>query len=127
LAGFGIRKKDVPFFLPPYEWYNDSIAKWTTAMGLTLINMSRGTLSHADYTLPGSAAYRSSQEIYDSILEFEEAAPNGLNGFILLSHIGSSPRRTDKFYLLLEDLITELKQRGYSFLRIDELLITPSP
>jgi peptidoglycan/xylan/chitin deacetylase (PgdA/CDA1 family) len=127
MAGFGIRKKDAPFFLPPYEWYNDTIARWTSEMGLTLINMSRGTLSHTDYTLPGTDGYRSSKEIFDSILEYEHASPTGLNGFILLSHIGSSPRRTDKFYLLLDDLITALKNRGYSFLRIDELLITPSP
>jgi peptidoglycan/xylan/chitin deacetylase (PgdA/CDA1 family) len=31
---FAIRREDAPFFLPPYEWYNDSIAAWTRA-GLT--------------------------------------------------------------------------------------------
>ncbi|HRF17331.1 MAG TPA: polysaccharide deacetylase family protein, partial [Chitinophagaceae bacterium] len=38
------------FFLPPYEWYNDSIAAWTKELQLQLINYTPGTLSHADYT-----------------------------------------------------------------------------
>ena len=47
---FGIRRQDAPFFLPPYEWYNDSIAAWTRQLGLQLINYTPGTASNADYT-----------------------------------------------------------------------------
>lgn len=122
MAGFGIRQSDAPLFLPPYEWYNDTIAIWSKEMGVTLINMTHGTLSHADYTLPGTEGYRSSKAIYHSILEYEAGSAKGLNGFILLSHIGSSSKRKDKFYLYLDDLITELKARGYAFTRIDSLL-----
>lgn len=125
MAAFGIKQDAAPLFLPPYEWYNDSIAGWTREMGLTLINMTHGTLSHADYTLPGTEGYRSSMAIYESILEHESSNAHGLNGFILLSHMGSAPERTDKFYFYLEDLITELKIRGYTFKRIDELLAGP--
>lgn len=125
MAAFGIKEEDVPFFLPPYEWYNDSIAKWTSTLGLQLINHTHGTLSHADYTLPGTANYRSSKKIFQSILEYETSASNGLNGFILLSHIGTAPERTDKFYMHLERLLEELKSRGYKFKRIDELLAQP--
>lgn len=122
MLAFGIMKEDAPLFLPPYEWYNDSISAWTAAMGLQLINFTHGTLSHADYTVPGSSVYRSTQEIYSSILDYETAHCSGLNGFILLSHIGTEAKRSDKFYLRLEELITELKSKGYSFLRVDELL-----
>jgi len=115
-------KEKAYYYLPPYEWYNDSISAWTRAMSLQLVNYTSGTLSHADYTIPGTPQYRSSQEIYKSILLHESDAPHGLNGFILLSHIGTHKDRTDKFYRLLNSLITELKQRGYSFKRIDELL-----
>jgi len=119
---FGIAREDAPFFLPPYEWYNDSIAKWTRTMGLQLVNFTQGTLSHADYTVPRTSGYRSSEEIFRSILEYETSASDGLNGFILLTHIGTDPERTDKFYLYLEKLIEELKVQGYRFKRIDELL-----
>ena len=122
MEAFGIESGDAPFFLPPYEWYNDSISAWTASMGLQLINFTHGTLSHADYTVPESPGYRSSQEIYESILEYENAHPSGLKGFILLSHIGTAPQRTDKFYLHLEKLILSLKAKGYRFQRIDDFL-----
>jgi len=125
MIGFGITKEDALFFLPPFEWYNDSISTWTSQMGLQLINLSHGTLSHADYTVPGNKNYRSSEEIFQSILDYEESASNGLNGFILLSHIGTAPERTDKFYNYLDQLIIELKSRGYQFKRVDELLAQP--
>jgi peptidoglycan/xylan/chitin deacetylase (PgdA/CDA1 family) len=117
---FGINKEHAPFFLPPFEWYNDSIAAWTRDLDLQLVNFTHGTLSHTDYTIPEASNYRSSREIYQSILEYESTA--GLNGFILLVHIGTAPERRDKFYLQLEQLLNELKSRGYGFKRIDELL-----
>ena len=122
MHNFGITSEDAPYFLPPFEWYNETISRWACDMGLQLVNYSQGTLSHADYTVPGEPGYLSSREIYESILDYEASAFGGLNGFILLSHIGTAPERTDKFYQYLEELIRELKSRGYSFLRIDELL-----
>jgi len=122
MQAFGIERKDALLFLPPYEWYNDTISSWTTSMGLQLINFTHGTLSHADYTVPGTSGYRSTQEIYSSILDYETGHSAGLKGFILLSHIGSAPERSDKFYLQLENLIKILQAKGYQFQRIDELL-----
>jgi peptidoglycan/xylan/chitin deacetylase (PgdA/CDA1 family) len=119
---FGMSKKEAHYFLPPYEWYNDSINAWTKSMDLQLINYSPGTLSNADYTTPEMSNYRSSEAIYRSIIDFETVSASGLKGFILLSHIGTSPERKDKFYAHLDVLITELKSRGYKFKRIDELL-----
>ena len=124
MQAFGIEQQEAPLFLPPYEWYNDSIAAWTTSMGLQLINYTHGTLSHADYTVPGTSGYRSTQEIYASILDYETDQNSGLRGFILLSHIGTAAERSDKFYLRLNELISVLKSKGYCFLRVDELLET---
>jgi endoglucanase len=123
MAQFGIKKSDALYFLPPYEWYNSTIVKWTKDEGGKLINFSPGTRSAADYTYPElGSGYRTSEEIYKSITSLEEKDPNGLNGFILLVHIGTDPRRKDKFYFKLKGLIRELKSRGYHFERIDELL-----
>ena len=122
LSGFGIAQRKASFFLPPYEWYNDSIAAWTKEMGLTLINYSSGTTSNADYTMPDASNYRDSKTIYNSIINLEQKSTRGLNGFILLLHIGTDPKRTDKFYALLPSLINFLKEKKYSLVRIDELL-----
>lgn len=122
MARFGIRKEDAHFFLPPYEWYNATISRWTKELGLQLINFSPGTRSNADYTTPDMGErYRSSQEIMESILRYEEESASGLNGFILLLHIGTHPDRTDKFYDRLEELIGELRERGYRFEIMDFL------
>ncbi len=122
MGRFGIEKQNARFFLPPYEWYNDSISLWTKSLDLQLINFTHGTLSHADYTTPDMPNYRSNKAIFQSIMDYEKESANGLNGFILLNHIGTAPERTDKFYLHLEVLIEELKNKGYQFERIDELL-----
>lgn len=123
MAELGIKKEDAPYFLPPYEWYNSAIANWTSEMGLKLINFSPGTRSAADYTYPEmGAGYRPSDEIYQSVIDKEKTDPNGLNGFILLVHIGTDPRRTDKFYNRLDELLKELKGKGYSFVSLKELL-----
>ena len=122
MARFGIEKKDAVYFLPPYEWYNRAVATWTDDLDLVLVNFSPGTLSTADYTYPEMKNYRSSDVIYNSILAYENKSGNGLNGFILLIHVGTDERRTDKFYLKLDTLLDELTSKGYSFVRIDELL-----
>jgi endoglucanase len=122
MQALGIPKTAAPYFLPPYEWYNDSIAAWTKELGLTLINFSPGTLSHADYTTPGMSNYRSSDTIFQSITTLEQKAPEGLSGFILLMHIGTDPHRTDKFYTRLEALLDYLQDRKYTPVRIDDLL-----
>jgi peptidoglycan/xylan/chitin deacetylase (PgdA/CDA1 family) len=122
MGKFGIRKDRAPYFIPPYEWYNAEIAGWAREMGLVLFNFTPGTSSNADYTTPSMKEYLSSEAIYGRILAYEKNDPKGLSGFILLIHIGTDPERTDKLYLRLEDLITELEGRGYSFARIDELL-----
>jgi peptidoglycan/xylan/chitin deacetylase (PgdA/CDA1 family) len=118
----GIDTSKTKFFLPPYEWYNDSIAAWTKELGLQLINYTPGTLSHADYTTPAGKNYRSTDRIYRSILDHEANSPSGLNGFILLMHIGTDPKRTDKLYKKLPRLITYLRSKGYHFQSIEKIL-----
>ncbi len=50
--------------------------------------------------------------------------PHGLNGFLLLLHIGAGPKRTDKFHTRFGELLDDLAGKGYQFVRVDELLET---
>jgi peptidoglycan/xylan/chitin deacetylase (PgdA/CDA1 family) len=119
----GIDKQDALYFLPPYEWYNLEIAKWAKELGLRLVNYTPGTLSHGDYTIPEMGQrYYESEKILSSIYELESDSADGMNGFILLMHIGVSPKRTDKFYQYLDDLLDFLLNRDYKPVRIDILL-----
>lgn len=119
---FGIGRKQVPFFMPPYEWYNDEISTWTMLMGYQIVNFTPGTRSNADYTTDNDKNYLSSDAIMTRIKEYEAKDPNGLNGFILLTHIGSGPKRTDKFHNRVDELINWLRSKNYEPVRVDELL-----
>ncbi|WP_224490776.1 glycoside hydrolase family 9 protein [Robertkochia flava] len=117
---FGIQRKDAYFYLPPYEWYNDTIASWTSSYGLRLINHTPGTNSNQDWTYPGGdASYFSNSRIWDNIMTYERE--HSLNGFHMLIHFGTDPRRVEKFYDRLDALITDLKSKGYEFVSIDEM------
>ncbi|MBP6004062.1 MAG: glycoside hydrolase family 9 protein [Pyrinomonadaceae bacterium] len=122
MRAYGIDRKAVPYFLPPYEWYNREIADWTAALGYRIVNFTPGTRSNADYTTDDDKNYISSEAIMSRIKEYEAKDPNGLNGFVLLTHIGSGPKRTDKFHGRVDDLINWLTTKGYEPVRVDELL-----
>ena len=86
------------------------------------MNFTPGTRSNADYTTDDDKNYISSDAIMSRIKEYESKDPNGLNGFILLTHIGSGPKRTDKFHDHVDELINRLRSKGYVPVRVDELL-----
>ncbi|VBB47322.1 Polysaccharide deacetylase [uncultured Paludibacter sp.] len=116
----GLKIDEPRYFIPPYEWYNNQIADWGKEMGVKIINFTPGTGSNADYTTPDMKNYRSSEIIYNNILKYEEEQT--LNGCFLLLHIGTDPKRTDKFYNRLYDLVKEMKIRGYEFIRVDDMM-----
>lgn len=116
----GVPRGRIKFFLPPYEWYNAEVAEWTQEAGLTLINHTSGTRSAADYTEESAHNFVSSQAIFDSIMQQEKR--EGLNGYLLLMHVGAGPGRKDKMANRLGELLDALQKRGYEFVTVDELL-----
>lgn len=122
MRDYGIAKRDAPYFLPPFEWFDREIAGWTAEAGLKLVNFTPGTSSNADYTTPSMKNYLSSDAIFKKITDYEAKDTRGLNGFILLLHIGTDAERTDKFYDRLDALIAFLRAKNYELVRIDELL-----
>jgi peptidoglycan/xylan/chitin deacetylase (PgdA/CDA1 family) len=122
LKPFGVRPETVRVFLPSYEWYTTDIARWSNELGLTLICQTPGTRSNADYTGEGTRQFVSSDAILQSILRREREDPNGLNGFLLLLHLGSGPGRADKFHRRFHELLDALTARGYTFPRVDRLV-----
>jgi peptidoglycan/xylan/chitin deacetylase (PgdA/CDA1 family) len=122
LEGFGVARSNTTFFLPPFEHCNGDIVKWSAEMGLKVVNYTPGTRSNADYTSEADTNFVSSRTIFDSIVEREKSDPHGLNGFILLLHIGAGPGRADRFHARFGDLLDYLGNRNYELLRVDELL-----
>jgi len=122
VEALGVPRDEIVWWVPPYEWYNEQIVEWSLAEDIRLHNFSPGTLSAADYTIPSAGNYRDSQTIYDSIIAREESDPDGLNGFLLFTHVGAHPERTDVFHARLPGLLDELSERGYRFVSVAEML-----
>jgi peptidoglycan/xylan/chitin deacetylase (PgdA/CDA1 family) len=121
LKSIGALRGEGPvLFIPPYEHFNRDQVAWSRAMNVTLFNFTPGSGSNRDYAREDDAHFASSQKIYDDILAYEQKDPHGLNGFILLMHLGSG--RKDPLHTRLGPLCDELTKRGYEFVRIDTLL-----
>jgi len=111
------------FFIPSFEWWNDSIARWSQALGFRLFSFTPGVRTPADYTWPGmGAAYKSSEWIMDWLKNLLSTDPRKLNGAIILIHAGTDLKRKDKLYDRLPQLIAILKAQGFIFRRVNELL-----
>jgi peptidoglycan/xylan/chitin deacetylase (PgdA/CDA1 family) len=108
------------YYIPPYEWYNDDQARWALEMGVRMFNLTPGIGTNRDYIPESQPSFRASRQIFQEALQHETRDPAGLNGDILLLHLGAN--RSDKLYLLLDELIDELQKRGYRLSRIDVLL-----
>lgn len=116
----GLAMGEQPLFIPPYERYNREQAGWCKELGVTLVNFTPGTGSNRDYAAEGERAFVPSTTLREDILAHERRAEHGLNGFILLLHVGSN--RKDPFHTQFGSLCEELTARGYEFVRIDRLL-----
>ncbi|WP_312696381.1 polysaccharide deacetylase family protein [Sphingobacterium mizutaii] len=118
LHAIGIKRMDK--FVAPYEWYNKQIAAWTKELGMDLYNFTPGLRTAADYTYPEMGTrYLSSEAILKQLTEYEQS--NGLNGFQIIVHLGTDPKREDKLFNQLERLIDLLKNKNYKFVPLDEI------
>ena len=111
------------YFLPPFEHHTREIAGWTDAHRLRLVNLTRGTRSHTDYMADADPAFVPAEAIVQSILARARTAPDGLNGFLLLMHVGAGPGRTrDALAPRLGALLDTLAAEGYRVVPLDRLL-----
>jgi peptidoglycan/xylan/chitin deacetylase (PgdA/CDA1 family) len=116
-----LRPGEPAYFVPPYEWYNREQVHWSRKAGVELVNFTPGSGSNRDYMREDEPRFVSSRRILDDILAYERKDPHGLNGFLLLLHLGSG--RRDPFHTHLRTLCDELGRRGYEIVRIDDLLL----
>jgi hypothetical protein len=93
---------------------------WTSKAGIRLIDNSSGTITSQDWTFPDkNKPYFSSDSLMKNFLSYEKR--KGMNGYILLIHPGTDPRRKDKFYLHLDSILNYLENKKYSFHTFSEI------
>jgi len=107
----------------PYEWWNDTVAARSRAIGWQLINFTPGIRTNADYTYPEMGrSYLSSDAILQSLKQYQSTRTGGLNGAIILIHAGTDPRRKDKLYNQLGQLLGWLQANGYRCVPVSKFL-----
>ncbi|GBF48968.1 polysaccharide deacetylase [Leptospira ryugenii] len=65
--------------------------------------------------------YKTSQETLDYLDLWESVDPHGMNGAIILMHLGS-PRKFDKLIYILPEFIKKMQKKGYHFNTVSEVL-----
>lgn len=122
LSEAGVSRNELRFFLPTSDQLTPAVVEHGRGYGMSMITGTPGTLSLRTTTQENTREFTSSQSILESILNRERSGKNGLNGFQLLFQLDSGARQTDKFYTRLAELLDTLQNRGYEFVRLDELL-----
>ncbi|BDA79025.1 polysaccharide deacetylase [Leptospira kobayashii] len=65
--------------------------------------------------------YKTSRETLDYLDLWEAGDPNGMNGAIILMHLGG-PRKFDKLIYILPEFIDKMQKKGYKFVTLTEVL-----
>ncbi len=122
LERFGLTKEQYNWLIPPYESYNQETANVMKELGYRLMNPTPGLQTGMDWTSPGAANYHSVEMILENLWQNE--AENTFNGQILLIHAMNYPDRTDadRPYTYLGEIIDKLKEKGYSFKSIFDVI-----
>lgn len=117
LRRFGIERDSARHVLPSFEWCSALHTGAMRADGLIPVNIIPGVDTYRDYTTPDMAEYKTSDYMLAHLWDFEER--RGLNGAVIILHLGTQPARTDKLYRHLPEIIDTLRARGYSVERVD--------
>ncbi len=115
LEGYGLTKDQYCWLIPPYEVYDQKAVDVMKDMGYRLVNPTSGFITGMDWTSPGADNYHSTEMILEQLWEYEKQ--NTFNGVILLIHAMNYPDRTDadRPYTYLGEIIDRLKEKGYTF------------
>ena len=115
------------FWRAPFGEINQEILVWAASMGYRHISWTHSgssgmTMDSHDWVNnKESELYKSADEIRDALFQFEAIDENGLNGAIVLMHLGST-RNTENLYKSLPDIIDGFREKGYMLEPVSELV-----
>ncbi len=110
-----------PYWRAPYGEFNPQILTWAAQIGYLHIHWTRGFDTYDWVTDASSRLYRTPQQIFSNIMNQEKQRRTGLNGIIVLMHLGSH-RNNNHIFEILPELIRAVRKKGYSIGTISELL-----
>ncbi|MEJ2636019.1 MAG: polysaccharide deacetylase family protein [Calditrichia bacterium] len=119
----GITQKHLkPYWRAPFGEYNTQILLWAAELGYRHVRWSEGFDTYDWVSDASSKLYRSPGDAYNHFMEAEKNRPNGLNGIIVLMHLGSN-RNNNHIFKILPRLIETLREKNYAFKPVSELTL----
>lgn len=112
-------KHFAPLWRAPYGEFNNEIIRWAALAGYKHIGWSDKCDTWDWVADTTSSIYRKNVEILARLLMVEDKY--GLNGKIILMHLGTE-RSREIPYKILGEIIRKLRQRGYHFVTVSELI-----
>ncbi|MCW5828690.1 MAG: polysaccharide deacetylase family protein [Deltaproteobacteria bacterium] len=112
----------------PYGEVNAQILRWAHELGYRHVGWTRDytrslTLDSLDWVINRSDRnYQPGAKIIDRLLDFERQSKAGVNGGIVLMHLGTRRPIDDSVGLHLPRLIDEWRDRGYRFVKVSTWL-----
>jgi peptidoglycan/xylan/chitin deacetylase (PgdA/CDA1 family) len=110
-----------PYWRAPFGEYNEQILTWAAEAGYLHIHWTGSFDTHDWVTDETSELYHTPEEVFEQVMKLERTNPDGLNGVIVLMHLGSQ-RLENHIFEILPRLIQEVRARGYTFSNISGLL-----
>lgn len=118
-----------PLWRAPYGEYNEQLCSWARAAGYFHIGWRQGRSWREgfdtndwvpDRETPG---FKTPDEVFAKIVTLANTKPYGINGGIILMHLGTERKnREDQVHLKLGMMIDSLRSLGYSIVPVSEMM-----
>jgi peptidoglycan/xylan/chitin deacetylase (PgdA/CDA1 family) len=117
-----------PVWRAPYGEYNRQICRWAGEAGWLHVGWGQGrgwrrNLDSNDWIgSEDEAGFHTPQEVLDKIIALAAEEPQGINGGIILMHLGTVRSSGQQVHRILGRLIDELSAKGYRFITVSEMV-----
>jgi peptidoglycan/xylan/chitin deacetylase (PgdA/CDA1 family) len=124
-------KSLVPFWRAPYGESNRQICRWALEAKWMHVGWGQGrtwrqNLDSNDWIAEQeSPGFHAPHEVLEKLLTLADQQPYGINGGIILMHLGTVRTNTDhQVHRILGQLIDGLRARGYRLITVSEMALT---
>jgi peptidoglycan/xylan/chitin deacetylase (PgdA/CDA1 family) len=118
-----------PFWRAPYGETNNEINKWALNCGYLHIGWKQARRWKDNYDTndwvpnPETPGYYTPQQVIDKFSILSEKKPYGMNGAIILMHLGTVRKNENQqIHTILGTIIDSLQKKSYEFVTISVLL-----
>ena len=119
----------LPLWRAPYGEKNQQICLWGQQYGYLHIGWKQARTWRNNFDTndwvpdPETPGYHTPQEILDKFNELAEAQPYGMNGAIILMHLGTIRKEKEQqVHHVMGKMIDQLCRKGYEFVTVSVLL-----